>query len=254
MKIILSTPNENILLKNCKSYIELDKILSHFSSKEEILFRLGYDEDEARISVLDNNGLEIPYNSKLIRSVLSFYEKDKGNEFVDWIYDSSKEKEFCDKNSGKLRQYFPNKLTDFTKTDENDDRSVNNPEVRRLYRTCLRVIEQLEFFDGSYGALELFKKQIIPFIEEYVKRNGKYDYSYMRKFAASLDVVYDYNFIEPKIDLVNFSEEEQDKIIEDFESKIHNYFYERKQITFEDLQSNNQKEFLDEFNKKKLNL
>ena len=93
MKIILSTPNENILLKNCKSYIELDKILSHFSSKEEILFRLGYDEDEARISVLDNNGLEIPYNSKLIRSVLSFYEKDKGNEFVDWIYDSSKEKE-----------------------------------------------------------------------------------------------------------------------------------------------------------------
>lgn len=253
MKIILSMPEENILLKNCKSYVELDTILSHFSSKEDIVLRLGL-EDEAELRVLDNNGNDIAYNSDLIRSTLSFYEKNKGDEFVDWIYDSSKDKKTCDKNGTKLRQYFLNKLMDFSKTDKNDDMNVNNPEVKRLYRTCLRIIEQLEFFDGSYGTLDLFQQQITPFINEYVKKNGKYDYSYMRKFVSSLDVVYDYNFIKPKIDLISFSEEEQNKIIEDFNAKIHNYFYERKQVTFDDLQLDNQKEFLDEFDKKKLNL
>lgn len=263
MKIILRTLKDEILLKNCRSYLELDKILSYFASKEEIVARLNYNDDEAKILVLDNNGNEIPYSSDIIRATLSFYEQEKGEEFINWIYESSSKGENSGYNSGRIHYFFLGRLRDFNMVE--GENNVKNPEGERLHSIINKLIDKLDYYDNSAGNLRVYKDKILPLLNEYVKRNGRYDYNYMRKFASALYFIYDYEFDKPKIEIREQREDEKDRIVNNFETAIHNYFYPQRQVRFEDIMDepiqeelsepvydengikNEEKEFLEEF-------
>lgn len=266
MRIILSTPNNKILLKNCKSYLELDKIISAFSSKNEIIAKLDLDED-AELIVLDNDGKQIVCDCDLIRKTISFYEQDKGNEFIDWIYEGSQGDEYGANNRGRLHEYFLNSMNDLA--NENNKLNTKIAEGRRLHGLCLNIVKELGFFDGTPATLKQFRDYIVPSMNEYVKRNSKYDYAYMRKFVTSLVCFFGYKLEEPKIDVKTTTFEEQEKILKEFKTRIHNHLYDQKQVTISDLENQkeevvpiydengikiDEKEFLEEFIAKKLHL
>ena len=111
MKIILKKiDGDEIVLKNCKSYEQLDKIIASFSSSGEIIEELGLDIETTDIIILDNNGGQIDFNPGLLNIVLSYYEQNKGDEFIKWIYDSSVESPYGEKNKSTLYQFFNGRL------------------------------------------------------------------------------------------------------------------------------------------------
>lgn len=273
MKIILRTLDDEVLLSNYNSYLELDKTLSSFSSKKDFLDKLGIEEELGEIVVLDNNGKEIDYNPELLRTTLSFYKKGKGYEFARWIYQGSSEKEQAPQNEDKLALYFLDRLNDFKKDvpeDEFDINNISNKEGQRLYTLIKNIKDNLLVFIGDPRMLSMFEYEILPGIDSYIKKGQDYDYAYMRKFVSALDSKYGYKLAEPKIEVEEINKGIQDNIVNDFKTKIHNHFYPKKQVNFDDIIPSeetkvtslydengikyDEKEFLEEFNKKKLSL
>ena len=110
MKIILKTLDDEVLLKKCTSYLDLDKTLSSFSSKKDMLDKLGLNEEMDEIIVLDNNGKQIDYDPDILRKTLSFYEKGKCEDFIEWIYRCNSELDLSKLNGDKLEKYFIGRL------------------------------------------------------------------------------------------------------------------------------------------------
>lgn len=231
MKIIAEYQGEEILLKNYNSYLSLDKTLSLFESKDHLQARLDLDLDEDRLFILNNNESQIPYNASAIRATLSFFEQGKGEDFVNWIYDSATTSDNWKSNANKLSVYF------ITRINMLDNEEKANPESNRLKKIVRKIKSNLEMFRCSPEALKDFKNDIVPYINEYVKKNGVYDYSYMRKFVSEL-VNDGYVLNEPNITLREINENEQEKVIDELRVNIDNNNYSKKQISFDDLSSN----------------
>lgn len=267
MRVIVEYKGEEIVLKKYTSYLDLDKDLSSFDSIEEIMSKMGLDPRGDSITILDNNSKPINYNFKVARETLSFYEQKKGDEFVRRIFYSACENYH---NKNKLFSFFSDRLIDFTKKDPNfTENSINNSEGRRLYSVIKNIRKSLITFGSSKSTLEMGKEEILKNLEDYVKKDNSYDYAYMRKFASSLSNNYKYNFGNPKIKIREVSKEEKDKLIYSFNTAIYNYGYPKRQVTLDELTredvmptsvydedgiKNDEKEFLEEFNKKKLSL
>lgn len=267
MRIVAEYRGEEIVLKKYTSYLDLDKDLSSFDSIEEIMSKMGFDPRGDSISILDNNGNPLNYDFKVARETLSFYEQKKGDEFVRRIFYSA-----CDNyhNKNKLFAFFSDRIVDFTKNNSKfDENSINNSEGKRLYSVIKNIRKSLITFGSSTSTLEMGKEEILKNLEDYVKKDNSYDYAYMRKFASSLSTNYKYNFGKPKIKIREISEEEKDKLIYSFNTAIYNYGYPKRQVTLDELTrediipisvydedgiKNDEKEFLEEFNKKKLSL
>ena len=267
MRVVAEYRGEEIVLKKYNSYLDLDKDLSSFNDKEELMEKIGLDPEVDNITILDNNGNIIDYDFKVARESLSFYEQKKGDEFIRWIFYSA-----CNNyhNKNKLLSFFSDRIIDFTKNDKNfSENSINNNEGKRIYSVIKNIRNNLIMFGSSTSTLEMGKNEILGHLENYVKKDNKYDYAYMRKFASSLSTKYKYNFEEPKIEIKQTNNEEQIKVLETFKTSIHNFVYPKKQITLDELTKedikpifmynengikNDEKEFLEEFNKKKLSL
>ena len=72
MKVIADFRGERILLKNYKSYLELDKDFLSFKSKEDLLVKLGLEPNIDDIYIIDNNDKEIDFDYQIIRTTLGF--------------------------------------------------------------------------------------------------------------------------------------------------------------------------------------
>lgn len=261
MKIIVEYQGEEILLKNYNSYLSLDRTLSLFKSKEDLMESLGLNPEFDSVVILDNNGGFIPFNSKVINETLSFYEQGKGEEFINWIYDSSCDPKYWKTNAIKLSSYF------ILRSDELNRETINksNPESNRLKRIVKIIKNNLEMFRNLPESLKNFRNDIVPYMCEYVTKNGTYDYAYMRKFVSTLTSVYEYELKESNIKLSETSDKEREKVLEYFKTAIHNHFYDRKQVTIDNVVIDDErepiydengikideKEFLEEFAVKK---
>lgn len=262
MKLYVKYNGEDIFLKNYNSYLSLDKMLSLFESKEHLMTLLDLDPEVDNLFILDKNDKPLLINNKLSRTTVSFYEQGKGEEFVNWIYDGVTNNKNAKMNAAKLSRYFVIRLHEL-----NDEiQKKPNPEGRRLQKIVRKIKENLEMFRGSPEALKSFEKDIVPPINEYIKRSGTYDYAYMKKFASSLISSFEYEVEEPSIRLRDINEKEQEAVIEGFKTVIYNHFYPRRQVTIDNVVLDEQepiydengikideKEFLEEFkNNKKL--
>lgn len=270
MKIVAEYKGDEILLKNFNSYLELDRVLSSFESKEDLIRKLNLDEETDNIYVLDNNGKIIDYNPKMLRAVASFYEQGKGEEFVDWIFSGTYDEKYGWSNKGRLKRYFLERQSEFTKDkseDEFDIGTINNREGKRLYSLIRRIKDNLVTFDVIPSTFRTFRYEIIPDLLEYVKRNGTLDYAYMRKFANTLAVDYFYSLGEPNIKINEINKDVQKSTVNSFKNTIYNYLYNKNQSKIDELtiEKNgskdviydvdgikiDEKEFLEEFDIKK---
>ena len=161
--------------------------------------------------------------------------------------------------------------------DEFDTNSIKNQEGKRLFELIKNIKDNLSVFKESdylFGKdeehpLVKFEFAILPDIDSYIKKGNYYDYAYMRKFISSLVSDFGYELKKPEIELIDRDEQLRDKTIKEFNTKIHNYFYPKKQVTLDDVVNLeeevtpkydengikiDEKEFLEEFNKKKLSL
>jgi hypothetical protein len=270
MKLFVEYKGKKILLKNYTSYLSLDKTLSSFESKESLMNRLGLDLEQDNIYIEDNNGKEMEFNPNVLRTVLSFYEQGRGEDFVKWIYSGISDPNYGWKNKGKLTHYFCERQLDFIKDIPEKDfdvNNINNQEGKRLYSLIKKIKESLIIYDVIPATFETFKFEIIPDLDKYIRKNDSYDYAYMRKFIMSLVSDFNYELKEPEISLRDINSHEQEKIIKDLETKIHNYIYSKNQITLDELSNEevipmydedgiklDEKEFLEEFNTKKIHL
>lgn len=265
MRIIAEYKGEEIVLKKYTSYLELDKDLLSFEDKKDLMGKLGLDKRTDDIYILDNNGHFVIYDPEIVRTTLSFYENKKGDEFVRWIFYSACNTHDKGLNKNKLSKYFMNRSFDFNKgkgKDEFDINDINNNEGRRLYSLIMDIITGLGLY--SPAALNsLGTKDVLPKIESYVKKDNKYDYAYMRKFACVLRRDFDFRFRKSGIDLIKVNEKDQERVLTEFKTSIHNNTYPKKQVTFNDLVDDetvptydengikiDEKEFLDEFKMK----
>ena len=236
MRVVANYRGEEIVLKKYTSYLELDKDLSSFDSSEELMGKMGFDPSiDDSITVLDNNGKPIDYDFKAARETLSFYEQRKGDEFVRWIFYSARNNYH---NKKKLIAFFDDRVLDFTKNNSNfDESSISNSEGKRLYSVIKNVRKSLNMFGLNTSTLDMGKSEILRNLEDYVKKDGSYDYAYMRKLACSLSKNYKYNFDKPKVQIEQVSEKEKDKIVYTFNTAIYNYGYPKRQVTLDELTS-----------------
>lgn len=258
MKIVLRTLDEEIVLKKYNSYLDLDKVLTTFHNNEEILAKLNLDEETSEIVVLDNHDREMEYNTDILKKTLAYYTSGKGEEFISWIFDATADSKLGSLNTSKLLQYFIIKSNDFTKGDANfDANNINNPAGQILFSLIGKIKEELNMYNVSPETYEKNRNKIEPFINEYVKRNGEYDYAAMRKFANTLAVDIYYQFGKTDIKVKEATEEEQETILKDFENTIRKHFNQTVEESIEQETTydengikNEEKEFLEEFNKK----
>lgn len=262
MKVIADFRGERILLKNYKSYLELDKDFLSFKSKEDLLVKLGLEPNIDDIYIIDNNDKEIDFDYQIIRTTLGFYEQKKCDEFTRWIFNSA-----CDNyhNKNKLFAFFNDRLI---KLNNEINENNTNDQLELIKKKTKDVKDSLIMFGYSTGMLRQGRNEVLKNLEEYLKTDNKYSYASMRKMSSSLKNKYSYNFnstiLKDDIDL-----ERQSKVIKEYKTSIHNYVYNKKQITIEKLTKTgiepnstydengikiDEKEFLEEFNKKKLHL
>ena len=165
MKLIAEYKGEEILLKNYNSYLELDRTLFSFESKEDLMKKLNLDLETDNIYVLDNNGKIMDNDPKMIRTVLSFYEQGKGEEFVKWIYSGISEKDYGWSNKGTLARYFSDRQLEFTKgktENEFNTSSINNNEGKRLYTLIRKIKTNLITYDVIPSTFKTFEYDILP--------------------------------------------------------------------------------------------
>ena len=233
MRIVAEYRGEEIVLKKYTSYLELDKDLSSFNNYEDLMKKIGLDSKIDSITILDNNKNAVDYDFETARKSLSFYEQKKGDEFVRWIFYSA-----CNnyRNKNRLLSFVNDRILDFTKNDKNfDENSINNNEGKRLYSVIQSTRNSLIMFGTSTSTLEMGRNEIIGNLENYVKKDNRYDYAYMRKFAISLKTKYKYNFNTPKIMIKQVKDEEQVKVLDTFKASIQKYIYQKNQITIDEL-------------------
>ena len=242
MKIIAECKGEKIVLKKYSSYLDLDKDLSQFHSIDELKAHLNL-EDEDKILVLYNDK-PIPLNFDMMRKTISYFENKKGDDFVDWILDSVDNKD----DRGMLSAFFDDRLLGFTKNQTNFGvENIDNPEGRRLYKVLGTIRSSLQLYDNDkYFLTHLLefsedeikakiKENLKGAISEYLKKDGEYNYGYMRKFIVALANNYKYTINEPTVEPIEITAVEQDKVVNEFETVIHNHNYPKKQVTFDDL-------------------
>lgn len=258
MQVIAGYEGENILLKKYTSYLELDRDFSNFHSIEELKAKLDF-EDGDWINVFDNNKNIIHFDSELVRETISFYENKKGDEFVEWITNSSRD---IKKNNKVLFTFFSDRLLDFTKGKDNFSiNDINNAEGKRLYQTIKKIRNIFEIYGDDLGNFDLANDKLKKEISEYLKKDGEYNYGYMRKFVITLSEMYGFITKIPSVNPKEITSEEQEKVLEKYRTAIHNHNYSKKQITIENVDLNeeskpiydengiklDEKEFLEEF-------
>lgn len=265
MRVVAEYNGEEIILKRYNSYLDFDRDLSQFHSLEELKAKLDLSDDDS-IRILDNNNNPIYFNSDIIRKTLSYYENNKGDQFINWIIDSARENDI---DRTKLIIFFSDRLFDFTKgKDDFSINDINNAEGRRLYKTIRNIRHVFDMYGDTKDCFEWYSKEIRQAIPDYVKKDGEYNYGYMRKFIVSLANIYEYTTKEPDVIPKEITEEEQEKVLEKYKTAIHNHIYPKKQMKIDDLPEIeeekpkydengiklDEKEFLEEFNAKKLHL
>lgn len=259
MKVFLKHEDDKILLKNYKSYQEMDHDLLQFSSEEELIRKLGLRLETDEIIIEDNNNNKVVYDFNAERAALSFYEDKKGDEFVSWIYRSGFEIP-SNKRRYKLLAFFEDRLNEFNASD------ISYSEGRRTYNLVDKIKDNLICFkDSSDYVLRTHINKVTKDIEDYLKEDNKYNYARMRRFASVLVQNYDFKLIEPSVKIYEIDEEKQSKVLKDYMAKIHNFAFENKQVRMDELVNeeeidtiydedgikNDEKEFLEEFKVKK---
>lgn len=242
MRVIAKCKGEEIVLKKYNSYLDLDKDLSQFHSIDELKAHLSF-EDEDNISVLYKDKI-VPLNFDMMKKTISYYENNKGDEFVDWILESVDSKE----DRKILSVFFDDRLLGFTKNQINFGvDNIDNPEGKRLYKVIGDIRSSLQLFDNDKYLLThllesseeeikgKIKEKLKGAISEYLKKDGEYNYGYMRKFSITLANNYGYTINEPTVEPKEITAVEQDKVVNEFETAIHNHNYPKKQVTFDDL-------------------
>ena len=237
MRIVGEYKGDKIILKKYPSYLEMDKDLSSFKSKKEMMKRLSFEKDIDDIYIEDNNGnkKELDFNFDLLRQVIPFYEKRRGDEFVRWIFYSACNSHDRGTNKQKLYTYFSDRLSAFTKNDKkfNPD-SINNNEGKRIYSLIVSIMNGISIYKDPSVFKQLGSRDIIPDLENYNRKNGKYDYSYMRKMLIDLSK-YNYKLKESGLEPEKIDQDKQDQIPRVFRDSIKSYFVTKKQITLDEL-------------------
>ena len=267
MKVFAEYRGEEIFLKNYNSYAELDKDLLSFCSKEEIMSKLGLDPSIDSIYILDNNERMKDFDFSTIRTAYSFYENKKGDEFTRWLFMAA-----CDNyhNNKKLTSFFNDRLLRFTNGKSNSSiNDVQNKEGKRLHELTKKIRSYLYTYGNSTGTLREFRGIVLGSLEDYLKKNNKYDYYYMRSFALSLVKYYKYNPGKANIKMHALDLNKQREVLEEYKKSIAGYIELSKQnkrkaldeMTSEDIMpsftydengiKNSEIEFLEEFKDKK---
>ena len=222
MRLVANTFDGDVVLKTYRSYLDLDRDLSQFHSIAEIKAHLDLEDEETISAIYDGNN--VICDPELARKILSFYENKKGDEFMDWIIDSA---EGIEKNKNLLYTFCEQKRLEFTREE------ANNPEGKRLCDAIIKMEKELEMYgDNFFGPA---KKRFKEALSEYLKKDGEYNYAYMRKFAMTLRYSFGFTNTELNIEEIEITEEKQDKVLKDYETAIHNARYAERQVTIDDL-------------------
>ena len=218
MQVVLKHFDQIIPLKKYNSYIDLDDDLLSFLSFDDIMEKMGFDSEYNTILVLDNGNNPMKYDYETIRTTRAFYNDKKGDEFVSWIFYSA-----CNNyhNKNKLTNYFDSQLLKFTNgTDKSSLYDIQNPEGKRLYTLTNEVDKKLYSYGTSTGTLREFRSLILPNMRELMKKNGKYNYYYMRKFACTLKAKFRFNPDIPRVKTFKLDVERQENLIRTFKEVL----------------------------------
>lgn len=213
MRVMMGYRGEEILIKEYNSYYDLDSDMLCFTSKEDMVKSLGCDPEIDTIYILDKNDNVSPFNFDAIRAAHAYYSQRRGDEFTNWVYLSA-----CSNrhNRTKLIAFFKDRKLDFTNGENpasiND---VQNPEGKRLYDLTANIDNNLGIIERDQGPFRFYREIIVKDMKDYLRKDNKFDYYYMRKFIMKLASNYHYTFNEPLVKIPQLDIERRKKVIEE---------------------------------------
>lgn len=212
MRVMVGYRGEEIPLKKYNSYYDMDSDLIYFTSNEDMTSCLGLDPEIDCVYVMDNNGNKLPFNFESARAVHAYYTQRRGDEFANWVYLSACGKSFSNKT--KLMAYFYDKMQIFTNgEDPSSIKDVQNPEGKRLYDLTARICNTFGIIKSDKAPLRPYRGVVVDNIKQYLKKDNKYDYYYMRKFIIELACYYGYKFDDPIIKIPQMDMDKREETI-----------------------------------------